>query len=124
MHHAEAVVAVVDFGEPHLKVAGGLLGLIELAGTDEVGSGVGRNGHFVLFGVAGAEEDRRDGGFNVTKRQTMSGGAFGAPSFDLGKLLAFDPSSLGRQLFLYLSPLPQGQGSLRPALPIAVNDLE
>ena len=44
VHHAEAVVAVVDLGEPHLEVAGGLLGLVELAGTDEVGSGVGRNG--------------------------------------------------------------------------------
>ena len=44
VHHAEAVVAVVDLGEPHLEVAGGLLGLVELAGTDEVGRGVGRNG--------------------------------------------------------------------------------
>jgi hypothetical protein len=101
LHHAEAVVAVVD-GEPHLKVAGSLLGLIELAGTDEVGSGVGRNGQFVLFGVAGAGEDRRDGSFNVTKRQTMSGGAFGAPSFDLGKLLAFDPFLLGKATLLVL----------------------
>ena len=42
MHHAEAVVAVVDFGEPRLEVAGSLLGLIELAGADELGGGVGR----------------------------------------------------------------------------------
>src|SRR5712675_745024 len=33
-------------------------------------------------------------------------------------------SSLARQHFLYLLPLPQGQGSLRPGLAIAVNDLE
>lgn len=92
----------MDLGEPRLEVAGSLLGLIELAGTDEVGSGVGRNGQFVLFGVAGAGEDRRDGGFNVTKRQTMSGGAFGAPSFDLGKLLAFDPFLLGKATLLVL----------------------
>src|SRR5208283_1310186 len=85
VHHAEAVVAVVDLGEPHLEVAGGLLGLVELAGTDEVGSGVGRNGQFVLIGVPGVGENRRDGGFHLTKRQTMSGGAFGAPSFLLGK---------------------------------------
>ena len=39
VHHAEAVIGVVDLGEPHLEVAGGLLGLVELAGTDEVGSG-------------------------------------------------------------------------------------
>ena len=56
MHHAEAVVAVVDLGKPRLEVAGSLLGLIELAGTDEVGSGVGRNGQFVLIGVPGAGE--------------------------------------------------------------------
>ena len=44
VHPAEAVVAVVDLGEPHLEVAGGLLGLVEFAGTDEVGSGVGQPG--------------------------------------------------------------------------------
>ena len=69
MHHAEAVVAVVDFGEPRLEVAGSLLGLIELAGADEAGGGVGRNGQFVLIGVLGAGENRRDGGFHVTKRR-------------------------------------------------------
>ncbi len=63
VHHAEAVVAVVNLGEPHLEVAGGLLGLVELAGTDEVGSGVGRNGQFVLIGVPGAGENRRDGAY-------------------------------------------------------------
>ena len=92
----------MDFGEPHLKVSGGLLGLIELAGTDEVGSGVGRNGQFVLFGVAGAGENRRDGGFHLTKRQTMSGGAFEAPSFGLGKLLALSRFLLGKATLLVL----------------------
>src|SRR5580692_12190496 len=33
-------------------------------------------------------------------------------------------SSLARQHFLYLLPLPQGQGSLRPGLAIVVNDRE
>jgi hypothetical protein len=103
MHHAEAVVAVVDLGEPRLEVAGSLLGLIELAGADEVGGGVGRNGQFVLIGVLGAGENRRDGGFHVTKRRrTVSGGVFGAPRFDLGKLLAFDPFLLGKAALLVL----------------------
>jgi hypothetical protein len=44
VHHAEAIIAVVHLGEPHQEIAGGLLGLVELAGTDEVGSGVGRDG--------------------------------------------------------------------------------
>ena len=50
----------------------------------------------------GAGENRRDGGFHVTKRQTMSGGAFGAPSFGLGKLLAFDRFLLGKATLLVL----------------------
>ena len=81
VHHAEAVVAVVDLGEPHLEVAGGLLGLVELAGTDEVGSGVGRNGQFVLSA-------RRASALASCSRSAAS--------------------SLGRQHFLYLLPLPQG----------------
>jgi hypothetical protein len=102
VHHAEAVVAVVDLGEPHLEVAGGLLGLVELAGADQVGSGVGRNGQFVLFGVPGAGENRRDGGFHLTKRQTMGGGAFDAPSFGVGKLLALSRFLLGKATLLVL----------------------
>jgi hypothetical protein len=60
------------------------------------------NGQFVLFGVAGAGENRRDGGFHLTKRQTMSGGAFEAPSFGLGKLLALSRFLLGKATLLVL----------------------
>src|ERR1700675_2863206 len=79
--HAEAIVAVVHLGEPHQEVAGGLLGLVELAGTHEVGSGVGCDCQFVLVSVLGSGEPRRDGGFHLTKVQAMGGGAFGAPGF-------------------------------------------
>ena len=110
VHHAKAVVAVVDFREPHQEVAGGLLGLIELAGADEVGSGVGRNGQFVLIGVAGAGDNRRNGGFRLTKRQTMSFGAFEAPSFGLGELLALGRLLLGKATLLVLVATAAGAG--------------
>jgi hypothetical protein len=64
VHHAEAIIAVVHLGESHQEIAGGLLGLVELAGTDEFGSGVGRDGEFVLVSVLGAGEARRDGGLS------------------------------------------------------------
>ncbi len=44
-----------------------------------------------LSPLPGAGENRRDGGFRLTKRQTMIFGAFGAPSFGLGKLTALAP---------------------------------
>jgi hypothetical protein len=53
--HAEAIVAIARVGEQQQEIAGGLLGLVELAGTDEFGSGVGRDGEFVLVSVLGAE---------------------------------------------------------------------
>src|SRR5712672_3243652 len=67
--HAEAIVAVVHVGEPHQEIAGSLLGLVELAGTDEFGGGVGRDGQFVLVSVLGAGEPRRNGGSHLTKVQ-------------------------------------------------------
>jgi hypothetical protein len=88
-------VAIVHFGEQHQEIAGSRLGLVELAGTDEFGSGVGRDGEFVLVSVLGAGEARRDGGFHLTKVQAVRGGGFGsafnAPRFGLGKLLAPPP---------------------------------
>jgi hypothetical protein len=58
------------------------------------GPDVGRDGEFVLVSVLGAGEARRDGGFHLTKVQPIRGGGFGgafsAPRFGLGKLLARD----------------------------------
>jgi hypothetical protein len=57
--HSEAIPAVMHIGEARDEVAGGLLGLIELAGLDEVDGGVGRRGQLVLglvdAGVGGGE---------------------------------------------------------------------
>jgi hypothetical protein len=68
VHHAEAIVAVVYLGEPHQEVAGGLLGLVELGGTDEVGGGVGRDGQLIVLSVLRAREPRRMAA--VTSRKT------------------------------------------------------
>src|SRR5580658_1293642 len=104
--HAEAIVAIVHVGEQQQEIAGGLLGLVELAGPNEFGSGVGRDGEFVLVSVLGAGEARRDGGFHLTKVQAIRGGGFGgafsAPRFGLGKLLARDRFLLGKAAFLVL----------------------
>jgi hypothetical protein len=100
----------VHLGEPHQEIAGGLLGLVELAGTDEVGSGVGRDGLLVIIGVLGAEEPRRDGGFHLTKVQGMRGGAFGALGIGLGKLLAFDRFLLGKATLFVLIATAAGAG--------------
>src|SRR5207244_11253161 len=104
--HAEAIVAIVHVGEQHQEIAGGLLGLVELAGTDEFGSGVGRDGEFVLVSVLSAGEARRDGGFHFTKVQAMRGGGFGgafsAPGVGLGMLLARDRFLVGKAAFLIL----------------------
>src|SRR5271170_7136865 len=48
--HAEAIVAIVHVGKQHQKVAGGLFSLVELAGSDQVGSGVGCDCQVVLVG--------------------------------------------------------------------------
>jgi hypothetical protein len=67
MHHAEAIIAVVHFRELDQEIVSGLLGLIELADTNEIGSGVGRDGECVLVSVHGARESRRDGRSHLTK---------------------------------------------------------
>src|SRR5271157_293392 len=59
--HSEAIVAIVHVGEQHQEVAGGLLGLVELAGADEAGGGVGRDGQLVVVSVLGPREPRRNG---------------------------------------------------------------
>src|SRR6202795_2730373 len=104
--HAEAIVAIVHVGEQQQDIAGGLLRPVELAGTDEFGSGVGRDGEFVLVSVLGAGEAPRGGGFHLTKVQAMRGGgfdgAFSAPRFGLGKLLAGDRFLLGKAALLIL----------------------
>jgi hypothetical protein len=110
VHHAEAIIAVVHLGEPHQEIAGGLLGLVELAGTDEVGSGVGRDGQLVIISVLGAEESRRDGGFHLTKVLGMRGGAFSALGISLGKLLAFDRFLLGKATLFVLVATAAGAG--------------
>src|SRR5579864_1117248 len=110
VHHAEAIVAVVHLGEPRQEIAGGLLGLVELAGSDEVGSGVGRNGQLVIMGVLGAEKPCRDGSFRLTKMQAMGGGAFDAPGFSFGKLLAFDRFLLEKATLLVLVATAAGAG--------------
>jgi len=79
MDHAEAIIAVVRFRELDQEIVGGLFGLIELAGTNEIGSGVGRDGEYVLVSVHGAGESRRDGRSHFTKVNAMCGGAFCAP---------------------------------------------
>ena len=48
--------------------------------------------------------------FHLTKRQTMSGGAFGAPSFSLGKLLALSRFLLGKATLLVLVATAAGAG--------------
>src|SRR6202158_3403168 len=90
VHHAESIIAVVHLGEQHQGIARGLIGLVALAGTDEVGGGVGRDGQLVIISVLGAEESRRDGGFHLTKVLGMRGGAFSALGISLGKLLAVE----------------------------------
>src|SRR5258706_8499500 len=100
--HAEAIVAVVHVGEPHQEIARSLLGLVELAGTDEFGGGVGRDGQFVLVSVLGAGEPRRNGGSHLTKVQAMRDGAFDAPRFGLCQLLARDRLLLGKATLLIL----------------------
>src|SRR5258708_23450225 len=81
--HAEAIVAVVHVGKPHQEIAGSLLGLVELAGTDEFGGGVGRAGQFVLLSVLGAGEPRRNGGSPLTKVPAWPAGRFDAPRLRL-----------------------------------------
>src|ERR1700683_5762932 len=75
--HAEAIVAIVHVGEQQQESEGGLLGLVELAGTDEFGSGVGRDGEFVLVSVLGAGEAPRGGGVSPTKGRARRGGGCG-----------------------------------------------
>src|SRR5258708_4092435 len=110
--HAEASVAVVHVGERHQEIAGSLLGLVELAGTDEFGGGVGRDGQFVLVSVLGAGEPRRNGGSHLTKVQAMRDGAFDAPRFGLGPLLARDRLLLGQATLLILVAAAAGAGVL------------
>ena len=114
--HAEAIVAVVHVGEPHQEIAGSLLGLVELAGTDEFGGGVGRDGQFVLVSVLGAGEPRRNGGSHLTKVQAMRDGAFDAPRFGLGQLLARDRLLLGKATLLILVAAAAGAGIIASGL--------
>ena len=100
----------MHLGESHQESAGGLRGLVELAGTDEAGSGVGRDGQLVLISIPGAEESRRDGGFHLTKVLGIGGGAFSALGFSLGKLLAFDRFLLGKATFFVLVATAAGAG--------------
>src|SRR6266403_475892 len=116
-HVLEAgIVAVVHVGEPHQEIARSLLGLVELAGTDEFGGGVGRDGQFVLVSVLGAGEPRRNGGSHLTKVQAMRDGAFDAPRFGLGQLLARDRLLLGKATLLILVAAAAGAGIIASGL--------
>src|SRR5580704_6235972 len=57
--HSETIPAIMHIGEARDEVAGGLLGLVELARMDEVDGSVGRRGQLVLgivdAGVGGGE---------------------------------------------------------------------
>ena len=57
-----------------------------------------------------AAENRRDRGFHLMQRQTMSGGAFDAPSFGLGKLPALSRFLLGKATLLVLVATATGAG--------------
>jgi hypothetical protein len=59
--HAEAIVAVVDLGEALQKIAGGLLGLVEFSGMDEVDHRVGSGSKFILVLVEVDHRVRHDG---------------------------------------------------------------
>src|SRR5271163_1280159 len=119
------VVAIVHVGEQQQEIAGGLLGLVELAGTDEFGSGVGRDGEFVLVSVLDAGEMAA---FTSRSCKRYAAAVSAARSVRLATALAScsraTASSLARQHFLYLLPLPHGQGSLRPGLAIVVSTYE
>src|SRR5262249_28797692 len=97
---------------------GGLLGLVELAGTD----GVGRDDQLALVSVLSVREPGRDGGSDLGKVQAMRSGAFGASDFGLGKAARarlLPPWQW--QHVLYLLPLPWDH---RARVAVAVNDVE
>ena len=52
MHHAEAIIAVVHFRELDQEIVSGLLGLIELAGTNVLDSVAQMIGNIVDFGLS------------------------------------------------------------------------
>src|SRR5215469_14863731 len=59
--HAQAVIAVVDIGEAHQKIASALFGFVELTGMDEVDNSIGSRGELILILVV--VEVRIDHGF-------------------------------------------------------------
>ena len=122
--HSEAIVAIVHVGEQHQEVAGGLLGLVELAGADEAGGGVGRDGQLVVVSVLGPESRAAMAALTSPSCKRCAAALSARLASALASCSRSTASSLARQHFLYLLPLPQGQGSLRPGLAIVVNDLE
>src|SRR5258708_1067292 len=99
--HAEAIVAVVHVGEPHQDIARTLLALVALAAT---------------YAFRGAGEPRRNGGSHLTKVQAMRDGAFDAPRFGLGQLLARDRLLLGKATLLILVAAAAGAGIIASGL--------
>jgi hypothetical protein len=117
--HAEAIVAVVHFGEAHQEVADGVLcGLVELTGTDEVGGVVGR-GRQLVFSDLDAGELGKDCSFRLTKLRAVSIGGLGAHNFGLGK-----PLALGCLLFGQAALLVLLATAAVVRLAMAVNDLK
>ena len=131
VHHSEAVPAVVHVGEASEQVACSRLGLDKLGSANQVHYGVGGDIKRVLVSIflLGPGEAGGDCCVNsVTckrfaaarwSRRSVSRGAWALTSCSRATA-----SSLARQHFLYLLPLPHGQGSLRPGLAIVVSTYE
>src|SRR6202521_5812725 len=125
--HAEAIVAIVHVGEQHQEIACGLLGLVELAGTDEFGSGIAALDAMVSSSSSASSAPERlaaMAAFTSRRCKRCAAAVLAARSARLASALAScsraTASSLARQHFLYLLPLPHGQRSLRPGLAIVV----
>jgi hypothetical protein len=145
LHHAEPVPTVMPRMPPHdvhLRVArqqraGGSLGFVELVGLYEVDDGIGGVAQIFVVRVwhVGASEPGHHRGL---ERFGQLGTSNRRPAAWLSRCLwasasaaCSTASSFDWQHFLYLLPLPQGQGSSRsarfatsrPGLAISVNTL-
>ncbi len=130
VHHSEPIPAVVHVGEADQQVACGRLGLVELGGADELHHGIGGGIELVLMGVflLGHPEARGDlcHQFIAGRRCAAAGSWRWAAARSSRRARASTraarsaAASLARQHFLYLLPLPQGQGSLRPGFDLGL----
>ena len=110
-------------GEQHQEVAGGLLGLVELAGADEAGGGVGRDGQLVVVSVLGPGEPRRIAALTSPSCKRCAAALSARLASALASCSRSTASSLARQHFLYCCHCRRGRDHCA-GLAIVVNDLE